>query len=121
MQSVWLPFSPGNVFPLSFIPSCSQHLLCHNCDKPGPGSTLSSTGEKDKNAWLRASYLLSERLSLDPAREKIYRVSQMAENRHLERNESWLADESVRDITFLVPGIIVHTRLLVVLSFYTQL
>lgn len=67
---------------------------------------MSSMGEKDKNAWLRASYLLSECLSLNPARKQIYRVSQMAENRHLERNESWLADESIKDITFLVPGII---------------
>lgn len=41
-------------------------------------------------------------LSVRPG--KIYRVSQMAENRHLERNESWLADESIKDITFLVPG-----------------
>lgn len=30
----------------------------------------------------------------------------MAENRHLKTNESWLTDENVKDITFLVPGII---------------
>lgn len=45
----------------------------------------------------------------------------MAENRHLERNESWLADESIKDITFLFLAAFPHASLSSSGFFYTAI